>query len=38
MIDWDLEAPGLHRFFHPFIEDTELSMTLGIIDFLTRLL
>lgn len=34
VIDWDLEAPGLHRFFHPFIEDTELSMSLGIIDFL----
>lgn len=19
-VDWDLEAPGLHRFFHPFLD------------------
>ena len=24
-IDWDLEAPGLHRYFHPFLTDKELS-------------
>jgi Mrp family chromosome partitioning ATPase len=24
-IDWDLEAPGLHRYFHPFLRDKELS-------------
>src|SRR5258707_4498131 len=23
-IDWDLEAPGLHRYFHPFLTDKEL--------------
>ncbi len=34
LIDWDLEAPGLHRYLHPFIEkDKELSSTPGLIDF-----
>ena len=32
-IDWDFEAPGLHRYFHPFIEDPELHSTPGLIDF-----
>jgi hypothetical protein len=34
VIDWDLEAPGLHRYFHPFIEEKELSDSRGLIDFL----
>jgi hypothetical protein len=33
MIDWDLEAPGLHRYFHPFIHDKELTQSPGLIDF-----
>jgi len=33
VIDWDLEAPGLHRYFHPFLADKELSQTEGLIDF-----
>jgi tetratricopeptide (TPR) repeat protein len=32
MVDWDLEAPGLHRYFRPFLTDAELSATDGIID------
>src|SRR5262249_31716528 len=32
-IDWDLEAPGLHRYFHPFLRDKDLSCSQGIIDF-----
>jgi predicted acylesterase/phospholipase RssA/MinD-like ATPase involved in chromosome partitioning or flagellar assembly len=32
-IDWDLEAPGLHRYFYPFLVDKELSASDGIIDF-----
>jgi len=24
VIDWDLEAPGLHRYFKPFLLDKEL--------------
>ena len=31
-IDWDLEAPGLHRYFEPFLKDKSLSSTEGIID------
>lgn len=31
-IDWDLEAPGLHRYLHPFLADPDLSKTPGIID------
>jgi MinD-like ATPase involved in chromosome partitioning or flagellar assembly len=27
MIDWDLEAPGLHRYFHPFLTDKRLATT-----------
>jgi hypothetical protein len=33
VIDWDLEAPGLHRYLHPFLEDKELSATQGLIDY-----
>jgi hypothetical protein len=32
-IDWDFEAPGLHRYYRPFLEDPELSTTKGLIDF-----
>jgi hypothetical protein len=32
VIDWDLEAPGLHRYLHPFLPDPNLSRTPGIID------
>jgi tetratricopeptide (TPR) repeat protein len=31
--DWDLESPGLHRFFHPFME-TEVRDAPGIIDLI----
>jgi cellulose biosynthesis protein BcsQ len=32
-IDWDLEAPGLHRYIHPFLDDPELAESPGLIDF-----
>lgn len=35
-IDWDLEAPGLHRYFHPFLEDKELENSPGLIDFVVE--
>jgi hypothetical protein len=42
-IDWDLEAPGLHRYFRPYVQssdidnrDEELNDRLGLIEFLTR--
>ncbi len=33
LIDWDLEAPGLHRYLRPFLIDPELASTVGLIDF-----
>jgi MinD-like ATPase involved in chromosome partitioning or flagellar assembly len=32
-IDWDLEAPGLHRYFHPFMDDPSQTGTEGLLDF-----
>ncbi|MFC8453699.1 FxSxx-COOH system tetratricopeptide repeat protein [Kitasatospora sp. NPDC057223] len=34
VVDWDLEAPGLHRYFHPFLLDKELKSTSGVLDML----
>ena len=33
--DWDLEAPGLHRFFRPFLDQTAVVATPGVIDMIT---
>jgi hypothetical protein len=33
-IDWDLEAPGLHRYLLPFLRDPELTQTRGVMDLL----
>src|SRR5262249_55191575 len=35
-VDWDLESPGLHRFFHPFLKDKTLRSSDGIIDLVRR--
>src|SRR5262249_10505735 len=37
VVDWDLEAPGLHRYFRPFLPDKELTRleSQGIIDIVT---
>ena len=35
-IDWDLEAPGLHRFFGAFLPDKELKFSEGVIDFVVN--
>lgn len=32
VIDWDLESPGLHRFFHPMLADPQLHASEGVID------
>ncbi|MFF5217335.1 FxSxx-COOH system tetratricopeptide repeat protein [Micromonospora sp. NPDC000442] len=32
--DWDLESPGLHRFYHPFIDLSVLPGTGGVIDMI----
>ncbi|WP_422771065.1 FxSxx-COOH system tetratricopeptide repeat protein [Plantactinospora sp. WMMC1484] len=31
-VDWDLESPGLHRYFHPFLLDKHLKSSRGVID------
>lgn len=33
LVDWDLEAPGLHRYLRPFLVDPELKSSVGMIDF-----
>ena len=33
--DWDLESPGLHRFFQPFM-DANVGERPGIVDFVRR--
>ncbi|MFC1429280.1 FxSxx-COOH system tetratricopeptide repeat protein [Streptacidiphilus sp. N1-3] len=30
--DWDLETPGLHRYFHPFLPPASIGSTTGLID------
>ncbi|QNE78594.1 tetratricopeptide repeat protein [Streptomyces finlayi] len=35
-VDWDLEAPGLHRFFHPFLDFSDLEATPGVINLITE--
>jgi hypothetical protein len=35
-IDWDLEAPGLHQYFHPFLIDPRLEATDGLIDMVVE--
>lgn len=34
VVDWDLEAPGLHRYFHPFLPDGTLRSSPGVIDMM----
>ncbi|MDN3359126.1 FxSxx-COOH system tetratricopeptide repeat protein [Actinomadura sp. DC4] len=34
-VDWDLESPGLHKFFHPFLNDKVVSSTPGVIELIT---
>ena len=33
-VDWDLESPGLHRYFHPFLLDRQLRSSRGVIDMI----
>ncbi|MFF6782606.1 FxSxx-COOH system tetratricopeptide repeat protein [Streptomyces sp. NPDC012510] len=35
-VDWDLEAPGLHRFFEPFLDPNALAATSGVLDIITE--
>jgi predicted metal-dependent hydrolase/KaiC/GvpD/RAD55 family RecA-like ATPase len=33
-VDWDLESPGLHKFFHPFLDESIVSATPGVIEII----
>src|SRR5262249_50873455 len=33
-VDWDLDSPGLHRYFRPFLRDKDLTSNNGVIDIL----
>jgi hypothetical protein len=35
-VDWDLESPGLHKFFHPFLDLSTLVATPGVIELVTN--
>jgi tetratricopeptide (TPR) repeat protein len=34
VIDWDLDSPGLHRYFHPFLNPAKLAATPGVIELI----
>jgi len=33
-VDWDLESPGLHHYFRPFLADPKLRYSRGVIDII----
>jgi tetratricopeptide (TPR) repeat protein len=35
VLDWDLDSPGLHRYFHPFLDPAKVAATSGIIELIT---
>jgi tetratricopeptide (TPR) repeat protein len=36
VVDWDLEAPGLDRFFHPFLDRERFDHRTGVIDMIVE--
>ncbi|QGN48564.1 tetratricopeptide repeat protein [Micromonospora sp. WMMC415] len=34
--DWDLESPGLHRFFTPFLDHEQVASTGGVMDLIVE--
>ncbi|GIH77274.1 FxSxx-COOH system tetratricopeptide repeat protein [Planobispora longispora] len=34
VVDWDLESPGLHKFFNPFLAPGVVATTAGVIDLI----
>src|SRR4051812_29367909 len=34
--DWDLDSPGLHRYFKPFIRPDQLAAASGVIDMVRQ--
>jgi hypothetical protein len=36
VVDWDLDSPGLHKFFHPFLDAELYDSTAGIVDIISE--
>jgi tetratricopeptide (TPR) repeat protein/MinD-like ATPase involved in chromosome partitioning or flagellar assembly len=36
VVDWDLDAPGLDRFLHPFLSESQLRSTPGVLELVSR--
>ncbi|WP_037671737.1 FxSxx-COOH system tetratricopeptide repeat protein [Streptomyces griseus] len=36
VVDWDLDAPGLDRFLHPFLSESRLRSTPGVLELISR--
>ncbi|WP_200301745.1 FxSxx-COOH system tetratricopeptide repeat protein [Streptomyces adelaidensis] len=36
VVDWDLDAPGLDRFLHPFLSESQLRTTPGVLELVSR--
>ena len=34
-LDWNLDSPGLHRYFHPFLDPAKVAATPGVIELIT---
>ncbi len=34
VVDWDLDSPGLHRYFHPFLDSRLVAATPGVIELI----
>ena len=34
VVDWDLESPGLHRYFQPFLDPAKITATPGVIEMI----
>jgi len=35
VVDWDLESPGLHKYFHPFLDESVIRSTPGVIEIIS---
>jgi len=35
VVDWDLDSPGLHKFYRPFLDRAKITATPGVIDLIT---
>lgn len=36
VVDWDLDSPGLHKFYHPFLDADLYDSTPGIVDIISE--